>query len=141
MRSNGTSVLMLLAPASRLFSNNSFVAVARSMTTCPEHIRCTEAGSICFIVPPISSTSHSRPHLQILLNVIKVKREVPPEILKCFGITAEARLNAGFIVKSRTFVEIPISHPFPIFSDHKGGRWNETAFLSLASGNLNFSSI
>lgn len=37
---------MLVAPASRLFSTNSFTAVPRFSTTCPEQIRCTDLRSM-----------------------------------------------------------------------------------------------
>lgn len=43
---------MLVAPASRLFSTNSFTAVWRSTTTWPEVILCTEPASRAFIALP-----------------------------------------------------------------------------------------
>jgi hypothetical protein len=41
---------MVVAPASTEFSTSSLAAVARSTTTCPEQMRCTDATSMALIV-------------------------------------------------------------------------------------------
>ncbi|CAE7061965.1 unnamed protein product, partial [Rhizoctonia solani] len=48
---------MLDAPASKLFSTSSFIAVARSTTTCPDVIRWTDSLSMDFMVCVVSAIS------------------------------------------------------------------------------------